>query len=83
MELKLNDQERRVVGRLLTERRALLIEIAEDTTQSDRARRGGSIELSVIESLLGRLCLRGVTSTGESDKSLGAAERVGIRSRPT
>ena len=55
MEVKLNDQERRVVGRLLTERKALLIEITEDTTQPDPARRAGSIELSVIESILGKL----------------------------
>ena len=55
MEVKLNNQERRVVGRLLTKRKALLIEITEDTTQPDSARRAGSIELSVIESILGRL----------------------------
>ena len=30
LEVKLNDQERRVVGRVLTERRALLIETTED-----------------------------------------------------
>ena len=48
MEVTLNDQERRVVGRVLTERKALLIETTEDTTQPDSARRTGSIELSVI-----------------------------------
>jgi hypothetical protein len=42
------------VGRLLLERKALLIEISEDTTQPDAARRAGSIELSVIESILGK-----------------------------
>ena len=63
MEVKLNDQERRAVGRLLTERKALLIETTEDTTQPDSARRAGLIELSVIESILGKLCLRDVTST--------------------
>jgi hypothetical protein len=52
LEVKLNDQERRVVGRVLTERKALLIETTEDTTQPDPARRAGSIELSVIESIL-------------------------------
>ena len=61
MKIELNDQERRAVGRLLTERTALLIEITEDTTQPDAARRAGSIELSVIESILGELCLRDVT----------------------
>ena len=39
LEVELNDQERRAVGRLLTERKALLIETTEDTTQPDSARR--------------------------------------------
>ena len=55
------------MGRLLAERKALLIETTEDTTQPDPARRAGSIELSVIESILGKLCLRDVTSTGAAD----------------
>ena len=55
MEVKFNDRERRVVGRLLTERKALLIETTEDTTQPNSARRSGSIELLVIESILGKL----------------------------
>ena len=38
------------MARSLTEREALLIEITEDTTQPDPARRAGLIELSVIES---------------------------------
>jgi hypothetical protein len=63
LQVKLNDQERRAVGRLLTERKALLIETTEDTTQPDSARRAGLIELSVIESIVGKLCLRDVTST--------------------
>jgi hypothetical protein len=54
LEVKLNDQERRVVGRVLTERKALVIETTEDSTQPDVARRAGSIELSVIESILGK-----------------------------
>jgi hypothetical protein len=78
LEVKLNDQERRFVGRVLTERRALLIETTEDTTQPDPTRRAGSMELSVIESILGK-CY----STGASAKKLGAAERIGILSRPT
>jgi hypothetical protein len=40
-----------------SERKALLIETTEDTTQPDSARRAGLIELSVIESILGRLHL--------------------------
>ena len=67
MEIELNDQERRALGRLLTERKALLIETTEDTTQPDTARRAGSIELSVIESILGKLRLRDVTSTGAAN----------------
>ena len=54
LEVKLNDQERRVVGRALTERKALLIETTEDTTQPDAARRAGLMELSVLESILGK-----------------------------
>jgi hypothetical protein len=76
LEVKLNDKERRVAGRVLTERRALLIETTEDTTQPDAARRAGLIELSVIESILGKLCLRDVTSSAATAKRLGAAERV-------
>ena len=83
MEVKLNDHERRAVGRLLTERKALLIETTEDTTQPDSARRAGLIELSVMESIFGKLSLRDATSTAASAKRLRAAERVGILSRPT
>ena len=83
MEVKLNDQERRVVGRLLTERKALLIETTEDTTQPDPVRRAGLIEFSIVESILGKLCLRDVTSSAALAKSLGAAEGVGILTRPT
>ena len=71
------------MGRLLIERKALLIETTGDTTQPDSARRAGLIELSVIESIVGKLCLRDVASTGASAKRFGAAERVGILSRPT
>jgi hypothetical protein len=81
LEVKLNDQERRVVGRLLTERKALLIETTEDTTQPDAARCAGLIELSVIESILGKLRLRDVTAA--SAKRLGAAEGVRNLSGPT
>ena len=67
MEIKLNDQEWRVVGRLLTERKALLIETTEDTTQPDPARRAGSTELSVIESILGRLRFQDAATIGADD----------------
>ncbi len=74
MEVKLNDQERRVVGRLLMERKALLIETTEDTTQSDAARRSGFIELAVIESILGKLCLRDAHVDRRIARRLDAAE---------
>jgi hypothetical protein len=64
LELKLNDQERRAVGRLLSERKALLIETTEDTTQPDAERHAGLIELLVVESTLRKLRLRDVTSSG-------------------
>jgi hypothetical protein len=83
LEIELDDQERRAVGRLLSERKALLIETTEDTTQPDAARRAGLVELSVLESILGKLRLRNVTSTGASAERLGAAEGVGNLSRPT
>ena len=67
MEIELDDQERRALDRLLTERKAVLIEITEDTTQPDSARRAGLIELSVLESILGKLRLRDVTSTAAAD----------------
>ena len=67
LKIELNDQERRAVGRLLTERKALLIEMTEDTTQPDWARRSGSIELSVLESILGKLFLRDVRLTVAAD----------------
>ena len=79
MEVKLNDQERQVVGRLLTERKALLIETTEDTTQPDSARRAGLIELSVIESILGKLCLRDVTSTAASGQRRRRALALMVR----
>jgi hypothetical protein len=55
LEVELNDQERRVVGRLLAERKALLIETTEDTTQPDPARRAALIELSSIVSVTRKL----------------------------
>ena len=61
LKIELNDQERRAVGRLLTERKALLIEITEDTTQPDPARRAGLIELLTIASVIGKLRRRDVT----------------------
>jgi hypothetical protein len=67
LEVNLNDQEWRAVRRLLTERKALLIETTEDTTQPDTARRAGSIELSVVGSILGKLRHRDVTATGAAN----------------
>ena len=84
MKIELNGQERRVVGRVLTERKALLIETADDTTQPDTARHAGSIELSIIEPIL-RKCYSSRMSSRlpHQQKRLGAAEGVGKLSRPT
>jgi hypothetical protein len=67
LKIQLNDQERRAVGRLLTERKALLIETAEDTTQPDAARHAALIELSVLESVLEKLWLGDAAATGIDD----------------
>jgi hypothetical protein len=53
--LELDDQERRAVGKSLAERKARLIEDAEDTTRSPVAPRSAMLELSVIGSILGKL----------------------------
>jgi hypothetical protein len=74
LKIDLNDYEKRAVGRLLADRKARLIETTEDTTQPDTSRRAGSIEWSVVESILGKLRFRGLTSTRASGKRLGAAE---------
>jgi hypothetical protein len=67
LEIELNDQERRAVCRLLTERKARLMEITDDTTQSDTARAAALIELLVVVSILGKLRLRDVTSTSTAN----------------
>jgi hypothetical protein len=74
LRIELNDQERRAVGGLLTERKALLIELTEDTTQSDMARRAGSIELSVIESILGK-CYASEMSRQPVNQAKGSGRR--------
>ena len=61
LKIELNNQERRVVGRVLTERKALLVETTEDTTQPDAARRAGSIELSIIEPILRKCYASGMS----------------------
>jgi hypothetical protein len=55
LKLELDDQERRAVGKSLAERKARLIEKAEDTTRSPVSRRSAMLELSVIGSILGKL----------------------------
>ena len=67
LEIELKDQERRAIRRLLAERKALLIENPEDTTQPDAERRAALTELLVIVSILGKLRLRDVTSTGAAN----------------
>jgi hypothetical protein len=82
LKIELDNQERRAVGRLLAKQQALLIEMTEDTTQPDSERRAGLIELSVIDAIVGKLCLREVTSTAASAEWLGTVEEVGDLSRP-
>ena len=71
------------MGRLLTERKALLIETTEDTTQPDSARRAGSIELSVIESILGKCYASEMSRRPCISQEARGGGRVGILSRPT
>ncbi len=51
------------MGRLLTERKALLIEVMEDTTQPDPERRAGLMEFLVIASVFRKLRIQGLTWT--------------------
>jgi hypothetical protein len=55
LKIELDNHERRAVGGLLAEREALLIEMTEDTTQPDSARRAGLIELGTIYSVVLKL----------------------------
>jgi hypothetical protein len=55
LKLELNDQQRRAVGKSLVERKARLIENAEDTAQPRAAQRSGSFELEAIASVLRKL----------------------------
>jgi hypothetical protein len=55
LKLELNDQERRAVSKSLAERKARLIEDAEDTTKPRAARRLGLLELEAIASVLRKL----------------------------
>ena len=68
------------MARLLTKRRALLVETMEDTTQPDSARRAASTELLVIVSILRKLHLRDVTSTGAANvlQSKRSTRRSGV-----
>jgi hypothetical protein len=55
LKLELSDEERRAVGKSLVDRRARLIEDAEDTTRPLAARRSWLLELEAIASVLGKL----------------------------
>lgn len=57
MDIELSDEERRVLSRLLAKRKALLIEIKEDTAQPNRARRGAITDLRSIASIGAKLGL--------------------------
>ena len=55
LQIELNVQERRALGRSLVERRARLIEHAGDTTQPRAMQRAGLLELPAIASILRKL----------------------------
>jgi hypothetical protein len=55
LELEIDDRERRAIGRSLVDRKALLIENAEDTTKPRAVRRSGLLELKAIASVLRKL----------------------------
>jgi hypothetical protein len=55
LQIELNDQERRALGRALIERRARLIEHTGDTTQPRATQRAGLLELLAIASVLRKL----------------------------
>jgi len=55
LKIELDDQEQRVIGKSLVERKARLIENAGDTTQPRAAQRAGLLELSAIASVLRKL----------------------------
>jgi hypothetical protein len=57
LKLDLEDEERRAVVSSLVERKARLIENIEDTTRHPGVRRSGSLELTVIASVLRKLRL--------------------------
>jgi hypothetical protein len=74
LKLELDDQERRTVGRSLVERRARLIEIAEDTTQPRAAQQSGLRELAAVASVLRRL--RRANRANKFDEQTCIIERV-------
>jgi hypothetical protein len=55
LKIDLDDQERRVLGRVLVERRARLIESTGDTTQTRATQQAGLVELSAMRSVLQKL----------------------------
>jgi hypothetical protein len=68
----LHDQERRALGRALVDRRARLIEITGDTTQTRAKQRAGFLELLAIATVLRKL-RRLTTTTRRSRESQPAA----------
>jgi hypothetical protein len=57
-QIEFNDQERRAVSKSLVERKARLIEIAGDTTQTRATLRSALLELSFVSSVLRKLLAR-------------------------
>ena len=69
LEIQLNDEERQIVGILLRERNAFLIETTEDTTRPDAERRAASVKSLAIASILEKLRLRDLLSARAADLS--------------
>ena len=71
VKLELNDQQRRAVGKSLTERRARLIECIEDTTQTRAVQRLGLLELKVIKSVSNKMrSTNGAKHNAKADRAL-------------
>jgi hypothetical protein len=65
VKLDLDERERRAVSISLADRKARLIELAQDTTQHPAARRAGMLELEAIKSVLRKL-KSGIATSGSA-----------------
>jgi hypothetical protein len=70
VKLELDHREKRAVRRSLADRKALLVENAQDTTRQPVTRRAASLELMSIDSVLSKLRVqarRGVSKSQSED----------------